>query len=220
MSDKHLEDSKVAILGGTFDPIHYGHLRVAEEVRETLGLDKVLFIPTFITPHKPEGIATPPEARLEMVRLAIEGNPFFEASDIEIQRGGRSYTIETVRALMSEGFGDISLILGSDSFNDITTWCEYETLLTLASFVVVERPGHAVKKPAEALPIELARKFWYDGETGAYKNSFGKSLHYVPTTAMGISASDIRERVKEGLSIRYLAPEKVAAFIAEKGLYK
>ncbi|MBI5969952.1 MAG: nicotinate-nicotinamide nucleotide adenylyltransferase, partial [Deltaproteobacteria bacterium] len=149
-----------------------------------------------------------------------KGNPYFEATDIEIKRGGRSYTIETVRALMAEGYADISLILGSDSFNAITTWCEYETLLTLASFVVVERPGHAVKKPAEALPVELARKFWYDAKAGCYLNSFGKSLCYVPTTAIGISASGVRDLVKGGLSVKYLVPAAVEEFIAAKGLYK
>ncbi len=220
MREKNLKDMKVAVLGGTFNPVHYGHLRIAEEVREALGLDKVLFIPTFITPHKPEEGTAPPEARLEMVRLAVEGNPFFEASDVEIKRGGRSYTIETVKALMAAGYADISLILGSDSFNDITTWCDYETLITLASFIVVERPGHAVKKPAEALPVELARKFWYDAEAGCYLNSFGKSLCYVPTTAIGISASGVREMVKGGLSVKYLVPEAVEGFIAAQGLYK
>jgi len=220
MKNKGIKDMKVAVLGGTFDPVHYGHLRIAEEVREALGLDKVLFIPTFITPHKAEGGMTPPEARFEMVKLAVRDNPYFEASDVEIKRGGRSYTIETVRALMKEGYADVSLILGSDSFNDITTWCEYETLIELTSFIVVERPGHAVKKPAEALPVELARKFWYDAQTGSYKNSFGQGLYYVPTTAIGISASGVRQMVKGGLSVKYLVPDAVEKFIAAKGLYK
>lgn len=212
---------KIAVMGGTFNPIHLGHLRVAEEVRERLGLDKVVFMPTFLTPHKTDEMVIPAAMRLEMVRAAIEGNPFFEASDMEVRRGGRSFTIETVRALKaSDGAIEITLIIGNDSFNEITSWCEYEELFNLVSFAVVTRPGYAVKKPGEVLPVELAAKFWYDPEAGSYRNSSGNSLTYIPATLLDISSSDIRMRVREGLSIRYLLPEQVAGYIVEKGLYK
>ncbi len=212
----------IAVLGGTFDPIHYGHLRVAEEVREDLDLDRIIFMPAAIPPHKPDEQTTPPEFRIEMVRLAVSGNAGFEVSPMEIERGGKSYTIDTVRGLEKRGEKDleISLIMGADSFNEITSWMDYRELLELANIIVVSRPRYAAEKLAEALPVELARKFWYDSVTGSYKNSAGKSVTYLGTTRFDISSSDIRRRVKEGKSIRYLLPPPVADHIAKHGLYK
>jgi nicotinate-nucleotide adenylyltransferase len=212
---------RLAVIGGTFNPIHYGHLRAAEEVRESLGVDKILFIPASTPPHKTGEPGVPPAARLEMVRLAVEDNPGFEVSDIEIKRGGRSYTIDTVRSLKSEGTVSLKvfLVIGSDSFNDITTWCEYEELLRLASFVVVTRPGYAVKTPGEVLPVELARKFWYDSSAGVFMNSDGNTITYQPTTLFDISSSEIRDKVREGKSIRYLLPRAVEDYIRARRLY-
>ena len=212
---------RIAIIGGTFNPIHYGHLRVAEEAREALSFDRVVFMPTCITPHKLKESLTPPEIRYEMVKAAVEGNPGFEVSDMEIRREGRSFTIDTVREIRAaEPSSTVSLIIGNDSFNDITTWCEYEELLKLSSFVVVERPRHISKKPGEALPVELARKFWYDSENQSYANSYGNSVTYLGTTLMDISSSTIREKVRKGDSVRYLLPESVIRIIETRGLYK
>jgi len=212
---------RVAILGGTFNPVHYGHLRVAEEAREAIGLDRVIFMPTFITPHKADEQAIPGELRLEMVRLAVSGNPYFSASDMEIERGGKSYTIDTVRELKGKDKDlEASLIVGNDSFNDITTWREYEELLTLTSFIVVHRPGYPVKKPADALPVELARKFWYDADSGSFMSPFGTRITYLGTTLLDISSSDIRRRVREGGSVRYLLPRPVEEFLSKHGLYR
>ena len=211
---------RIAIIGGTFNPIHYGHLRIAEEAREALSLDKVVFMPANIAPHKTESPALP-EARIEMVRLSIAGNQFFEVSDIEIKRGGRSFTIDTLRALKEKDKSlDISLIIGNDSFNDITTWCEYESIFELSSFIVVERPGYPVKKPGEVLPVELARKFWYDAGKGMFLNSFGTTLTYLSTTLMDIASSDLRAKVREGASVRYMLPDPVIEYIQKTGLYK
>ncbi|MBI4949429.1 MAG: nicotinate-nucleotide adenylyltransferase [Deltaproteobacteria bacterium] len=211
---------RIAIIGGTFNPIHYGHLRVAEEAREALSLDKVVFMPANIAPHKTESPA-PPEARLDLVRLSIAGNPFFEVSDIEIKRGGRSFTIDTLRALKEKDKSlDISLIIGNDSWNDITTWCEYESIFELSSFIVVERPGYPVKKPGEVLPVELARKFWYDADKGMFVNSFGTTITYLSTTLMDIASSDLRAKVREGASVRYMLPDPVIEYIQKTGLYK
>ncbi|MBE7414392.1 MAG: nicotinate-nucleotide adenylyltransferase [Deltaproteobacteria bacterium] len=212
---------RVAVFGGTFNPIHLGHLRIAEEAREALSFERVVFVPTHITPHKSRESLTPPEARYELVRRAVEGNPGFEVSDIEIRRGGRSFTVDTVRELKRERpESSVSLLIGNDSFNEITSWYEYEGLLSLASLIVVPRPGHPVKKPGEVLPVEVARKFWYDSETGAYVNSAGISITYLSTTLMDISSSAIREKVRKGLSIRYLVPESVLKLIKEQELYK
>lgn len=213
---------RLALFGGTFNPIHYGHLRLAEEVREYLGFDRVVFVPAASPPHKPDEFITDPKVRYEMVSIAISGNPGFEVSDVEIKRGGRSFTIDTIREIRARGPEDLSLslIVGNDSFNDITTWCEYEEIIKLSSFVVVPRPGYPVKKVAEALPVELARKFWYDSSTESYVNSYGTSVVYLATTLFDISSSDIRDRVKEGRSLRYLMPPDVEEFVRKKGLYR
>jgi len=215
---------KIALFGGTFNPIHYGHLRLAEEVREGLGFDLVVFVPAAIPPHKGGAEASTAQHRLEMTRIATEDNPGFEVSEMEIRRGGPSYTVETLRELKKNGYkGETdlatSLIIGGDSFNDITTWCEYEEILTLASLIVVERPQTPVKKIAEVLPERLARKYWYDSDSEAYQSDFGTSITYLTTTLMAISSSEIRERVREGLSIRYLLPREVAEYIMTKRLY-
>ena len=211
----------IAIMGGTFNPIHIGHLRIAEEVREAFGLDKTLFIPTYQPPHKDNGSLISSEHRLEMVRLAIKDNPFFEASDIEIKRGGRSYSIVTLKELHEKyPKTDFSFIVGTDSFNDITTWCEYEELFKLANFIVIPRPGYAVKKIGEVLPVELAKKFWYDSEKGAYSNNYGKFVSYMETTLFDISASKIRKAIKEGNSTRYILPKEVADYIRKNNLYR
>ncbi len=210
----------IAVLGGTFNPIHFGHLRAAEEVAEGLGLDKVIFMPSSTPPHKPGETIPGAGLRLEMIKIAIRSNPRFEVSDIEIRRGGRSYTFETVKELKAGKELKVSLIVGADSFNEITSWCEYEELLKTASFIVVPRPGYPVKKVAEVLPVELARKFWYDADTEAYVNSFGSSVTYFNTTPMDISSSGIREIIGQGGSVRYLLDDAVGEFILKEGLYK
>lgn len=211
---------RIAVFGGTFNPVHYGHLRVAEEAREALSLDKVVFMPANIPPHKAEEGLIDPMVRSGLLRLATGDNPGFEISDMEIRRGGRSFTIDTVRELKQDHSLEVSLIIGNDSFNDITTWCEYEELLTLSSFIVVPRPEYPLKKPGEVLPVELAKKFWYDPGAGAYMNSFGNSITYLDTTMMDISASEIRRRIREGLSVRYLLPDAVIEYMRKLGLYR
>ncbi|MBI1912605.1 MAG: nicotinate-nucleotide adenylyltransferase [Deltaproteobacteria bacterium] len=212
---------KIAVIGGTFNPIHYGHLRIAEEAREALGLDKVAFMPTYITPHKADETLSSPLTRLEMVKLAIKDNPCFVASDLEVKRGGRSYTIETVTELKDNlPDTEISLIIGNDSFNDITSWYRYEELFRLVSFIVIPRPGYPIKSPDEALPVELAKNFWYDSKTDSYRNSNGNTITYLDTTLLDISSSDIRKRVRAGRSIKYLVPDIIIEYIAKLGLYK
>lgn len=215
---------KIALFGGTFNPVHYGHLRLAEEVREDLGFEKIVFVPASVPPHKGDKKSLEPEKRLKMTELAIKGNPSFELSDAEIRRRGPSYTIDTLHGFMDKGregnkVKAISLIIGADSFNDITTWCEYEEILELASLVVVERPVTPVKKIAEVLPDSIARKYWYDTGTESYVRDSGVSITYLSTTLMAISSSEIRQRVAKGLSIRYLLPLEVAGYIIENNLY-
>ncbi|MBE9528439.1 MAG: nicotinate (nicotinamide) nucleotide adenylyltransferase [Proteobacteria bacterium] len=221
---------KIALFGGTFDPVHYGHLRLAEEVREALGFSTVLFMPSATPPHKAREEVTPVGVRLEMLSAAVESNPHFEVSDIEVVRQGKegaySYTVDTVKELMgahskrdgAQGL-EISLIVGADSFNEITTWCDYDTLLELVSFVVVARPGYAVKKIAEVLPVELARKFWYDSSIEGYRNEAGRTVTYLGNTLLDISSTRIRELISVGASVEYLLQPEVLKFIEAEGLY-
>lgn len=214
----------IGIIGGSFNPIHYGHLRVAEEAREALGLDRILFVPTYIAPHKQNKAA--PDAlvdakmRLEMTRLAVASSPYLDTSDIEVKRGGVSYTATTLRELSADAGTVLTLILGADQFNEINTWCEYEEILKMVDIAVVNRPGVLTKTMAEALPVELAKKFWYDTEKSLYTSDFGRSVYFLNTMLMSISSTDIRERVREGLSIKYLLPPEVEEYIKNNGLYK
>ena len=215
---------RIGILGGTFNPIHYGHLAAAEEVRERLKLDRVLFIPSFHPPHKQEDDVPSAVHRMEMVRIAIIENAAFEPSDIEIKRGGKSYTIDTIEAL-KRTYPDAELffITGVDSFLDIQTWNSWERLLSVCTFVVLSRPGYQFAdllkidflRSAETQVIELDREQRLHVEIHA--GTFIVYLEMIPL--YDISSTDIRRRVKEGRSIKYLLPEAVETYIINNKLY-
>ncbi len=197
---------KVGLMGGTFDPIHTGHLVLAEDVRDAFGLDEVLFIPSAQPPHK-GGVATvPPEHRYVMTELATASNPFFRVSRIELDRKGPSYSWLTVTELQ-EKYGastDFYFITGSDAINLLDTWHRAEDLLTRCHFIVSVREG---------VPLDEAR----------LAKSFGalakEHIHRLMTPALEISSTDIRERIRRGASIRYIVPDAVADYISKEGLY-
>ena len=211
-------------MGGTFNPIHLGHLAAAEEVRDRLRLEKVIFIPSFLPPHKDEEGIPAGLQRQEMVRLAIKGNSCFTVSDIEIRRGGKSYTIDTIDALLPSHTGaELFFITGLDSFLEIRTWKDWERLLTRCSFVVLSRQGCRFSDLTSlnflpASPQELAeldsgqrdRVVLRHGEIRVY-------LEMIPF--YDISSTDIRKRVREGRSIKYHLPEAVEHYIIENKLY-
>jgi len=206
------ELKKIGILGGTFDPPHLAHLRIAEEVRETWELNKVFFIPAGLPPHKKEGFISSFEDRLQMVKFAIEGNPYFEALDIE-RNMIPSYTLKTLQKLKeiypeSEKY----LIIGWDSFCEFETWWNYEKFLDYTNIVVVPRRIKTWEE-AQAYFYNKIRELW--GNKEAHKKVF-----FCKTTFFDISSSLIRKLVSEDRSIRYLVPEKVYFYIKEKGLYK
>jgi nicotinate-nucleotide adenylyltransferase len=187
------------LIGGTFDPIHIGHLVIAEEALDRLALRTVVFVPAARPPHKREDAVTPVEDRLEMVRLAIEGNPRLSLSDIEARRPSLSYTIETVRELRATfGEEELLFIMGADSLVQFLTWKDPGGLLSTCTFVVVPRQGADVENVA---PEVRAR------------------VRLLDMPLIGISSRDIRERVRLGRTIRYLVPAKVQAFIEKKKLY-
>ncbi|MGQ9630599.1 MAG: nicotinate-nucleotide adenylyltransferase [bacterium] len=190
---------KLGIMGGTFDPIHIGHLIVAENVRVGANLNRVIFIPNRIPPHK-AGTVAPPEDRYEMVRLAIAGNPFFELSDIEMRREGRSYTVDTMRALRRiRPEDELYLIIGADAILDIASWKETAELGELCKFLVLRRPGFSLEGLDERLK----------GRASVMDNPL-----------IGISSTEIRRRLSSGKSIRYLVPEGVRRYIETRNLYK
>jgi nicotinate-nucleotide adenylyltransferase len=187
---------KIGIIGGTFNPIHLGHLILAEEMRQKISLNKVIFMPANLPPHKKNGEIIPAHHRLRMVKLAIRANPYFSVSDIEINRGGRSYTIDTIRELNKIYSGDeLYFIIGSDLIKYLNEWKDLKQIIALVKFIVATRPGYSL----ENLP--------------AY-------MRTIDIRAVDISAFEIRQCIKQNRSFRYLVPEVVRRYIIKKGLYK
>lgn len=187
---------KIGILGGTFNPIHVGHLILAEQVTEILKLDTIIFVPTSLPPHKDNGDIANPRDRYAMIKRAISGNRKFNVSDVEIKRGGRSYTVETLKALhASHPRDELYFITGSDLLKYLEAWKDIADVFSLAKFVVASRPGY----PLENLPKEIIS---------------------IPIKAVDICAYDLRQRIREGRSIKYYVPDAVIAYIAKKGLYR
>jgi nicotinate-nucleotide adenylyltransferase len=207
---------RLGIFGGTFNPIHFGHLRAAEEVRQAAGLDEVLFVPSHIPPHKElAGNATAAQ-RLEIVRLAIRSNPFFRLSSFEVEQGGSSYSIMTIEHVRRDYGITPHFILGRDAFNEISTWYQAKKLFGLAHFVVMSRPGATGLVLADVLG-ELAEDFRRD--EGGYVNKCGNRIVFVEVTALDISSSLIRDLCKRGKSIRYLVPEEVEEYMKKERMY-
>lgn len=210
-SSRELPDLRGAtgILGGTFDPPHLGHLAIADDVREALGLGVVLFVPAGIPPHKPDRLVSAPSHRVAMVQLAIAGNRAFRLSRVEVDREGPSYTVDTVALLREDAARRGAeerhvVILGGEALAQLTAWREPERLLRSCHVAVVERPGSRTPgRPwlGEHFPGLEDRVVFLSGP---------RLCHF---------SSDIRLRVAEGRSIRYLVPPKVAAYMAEHRLY-
>jgi nicotinate-nucleotide adenylyltransferase len=190
---------RLGIFGGTFDPIHLGHLLVAEVTRCLLRLDRVMFVPSRVPPHKGE-VSTPAETRYRMVTLACESNPFFGVSDHELRRQGPSYTIETLRAFREEFPAETEhyLMIGADSARDFESWQAFEELLEESTVVVMGRPGVT----ASQLPERV-----------------GARTQYLSTPLIEISSSSVRRTVREGGSIRYMVTDPVEEFIRSERLY-
>lgn len=187
---------RIGILGGTFNPIHIGHLILAEEARFKLKLDKLILVPAFMPPHKDTSDVIDAKDRLEMVRLAIEDNPVFEISTYEVDSKKKSYSIDTLKEFRKI-YGDeaqLCFITGSDSLKDLFSWKNINDIFKISKFIVANRPGYPLKDiPKEADTVVI--------------------------TPIEVSSEDIRKRIKEGRSIRYLVSEKVRKYILEHNLY-
>lgn len=218
--------SHIGLFGGTFNPIHNGHLTIARQSREALGLDRILFIPTGNPPHKAETDLAPAKDRYEMVRLAIASEPAFAVSDVEMRRPGKSYSIDTVRALRQEHGPDVplSFLIGLDAFLDIPTWREPDALLQLCSFIVISRPGMSFQSLSRlALLPPLSQPSLADIDAGRITRlDIAAGRQYVTCLRLppcDISASDIRAKVRQGFSLANLLPPSVQSYILHHHLY-
>ena len=211
----------IGLLGGTFDPIHFGHLRLAQELAGGLGLERVRFIPTGTPPHRNSPQVTGTH-RLQMVRIAIAGNPVFEADDREIRREGVSYSYDTLIELRDElGERPFCLLMGADAFAALATWHRWQDLFDLAHVVIAHRPGFRLQDLEAALPATL-RKIYLRrlaDASGALRASAGSILTR-EITALDISATQIRAMLAQGSSPRYLVPDAVLEYIDHNHLYK
>lgn len=187
---------KIGILGGTFNPVHIGHLILAEEAREKLGLDKVIFIPTALPPHKDNVNIAPAVDRLKMLKLATKSNKYFAVSDVEIKRKGRSYTIDTLKELKKKYKNDeLYFIIGSDLLKYLNEWKDLSQILKMVEFIAATRPGYSLEK----IP---------------------PYIHTLPIRAVDVSGFEVRQCVNQGKSFGYLVMDKVFDYIKRKKLYK
>jgi nicotinate-nucleotide adenylyltransferase len=189
--------SKVGIFGGTFDPIHMGHLITAQSVKELRNLEKIIFIPAFISPHKSDAKTSSAKDRLNMIKLAVEGIPFFDYSDMEVKKGGISYSVDTLRELKKQ-YTELEFIIGYDNIFTFHTWKEPDEILKLAKIIVLKRRS---SHPPE------------------FEDMYYHQAIFVETRGIEISATNIRERVRNGLPINFLVPPDVMEYIYKQKLY-
>lgn len=195
---------KYGIMGGTFNPIHLGHLMISEYIREDMQLDEIIFVPTGNPPHKK---TTDAELRYKMVELAVEENKYFSISDIEVRNSDISYTVDTITKLEKELDGKIYFIIGSDTLFQLKTWKKIDLLFEKVEFICAIRPEYV---STQILDLEL--KY--------LKQKYKAEIHIVETPLYEISSTDLRNRISKGKSVKYLIPDKVIDYIKEKELYK
>jgi len=199
-------NKSLGIMGGTFDPIHYGHLIAAECARIEFALDRVIFIPACIPPHKDAGEILDENLRYHMVEMAVSSNQYFKVSDLEFRRGGISYTIDTIDYHLKAYPGvNLFFIMGVDSLFIMDTWKDIDRLGGMCSFIVVTRPGYNIDDEKNVRD-KLPKSFW-------------NNAHFLQIPGLDISSSDIRQRVKLGQSIKYMLPADVENYIQEKNIY-
>jgi nicotinate-nucleotide adenylyltransferase len=212
--------ARIAVFGGSFNPVHYGHLLLADEIVELVGVDRVLFVPAAQPPHKPAAHLAPAAERFAMVRLAIAGHARLAVSDIELRRAGPSYTVDTLEELRRTG-DELFLLVGSETFLDLLTWREPARIAQLARLVIVPRAGSAFdteSAAAQKVLREIGVTGGFVGATGGTPLPRGVLVAHAPS--LPISASDLRRRVREGRSLAYRLPPSVIDYIATRGLYR
>lgn len=210
---------KTGIFGGTFNPVHNAHLRIAEEIREHFDLGRVIFVPAATPPHKPLADDLAFAHRLKMVELAVKGNRFFSVSDLEGKRAGKSYSIDTLHEFrMQYPRDEFFLIMGSDSFAEFGTWKEYAAIFSCCNIVTITRPGSRIAL-MEALPVDIAHEFCYHEPEKRLSHLSGYSVYAIEGTQLDISSTTIRSLVRRGRSIKYLVPETIERYIIQQRFY-
>ncbi|HOM72971.1 MAG TPA: nicotinate-nucleotide adenylyltransferase, partial [Armatimonadota bacterium] len=195
---------RIGIIGGTFDPVHIGHLIIAQEAWHKLELEKVVFVPAGIQPHKPDRPVTDREHRFNMVKLAVEDNPVFEVSRAELDRPGPSFTVDTL-AEFKRIYGDetrLFFIAGADAILEIQTWHQPDKIIEYAALVAAARPGYDLSRAKKLLPEEFLQR-----------------IIFLEAPSVDISATQLRERVANGIPVRYLIPDPVVRYIIENRLF-
>ena len=212
----------IGLFGGTFDPVHHGHLRAGEEIRQAFSLSWVEFLPARIPPHKTDQPLTDIRHRVAMLRLAVEGNPYFRVSEVEATREGVSYLVDTLKAYREHYPEGVSLyfIMGMDSYQEIATWHRYDELFSLSHFVVITRPGYERPELADVVSRNVASRFSpMAGEKDGFEHATGHRIYFRETTLLDVAASRLRAWIREEQSVRYLIPERVWGYVQENGLY-
>ncbi len=209
---------RIGLMGGTFNPVHLGHLRAAEEVREKFKLNIIYFVPCNEPPHKSNIDLIDANIRLQMLKLAIKGTDAFRCSDIEIRRGGKSYSIDTIRHFLERGIkgSQIYFILGNDSFAEIKTWKNYKELIESCNFIIIKRPGYGEFSLKKQLPLDLFKILSYNKKIKCYETRSKKRIFLTEIKGLEVSSSMIRELIRRGKSIRYLVPEDVFNYIKKR----
>lgn len=197
--------SKVGIFGGTFNPIHCGHLMISEFIREECGLEEIIFVPTGNPPHKT--VQVDAKMRNDMVRIAVRDNPYFCVSDIETNREGNSYTIDTIEQLQQSDCREMYFLIGLDTLFELKTWKNIECLAKKIHFIVALRPGYM---NSDAIEQEISQ----------LQDLWKVDIQVISTPLYEISSTELRARIAEDKSVRYLLPDEVMAYIEEKGLYR
>jgi nicotinate-nucleotide adenylyltransferase len=211
--------ARLGVLGGSFNPIHYGHLLLADEVLEALGLDRLLFVPAAAPPHKPATQLAPATDRFEMVRLAIADHPRFAVSDLELRRAGPSYTVDTLQELAAGG-DRLFYVVGSETFLDLLTWREPRRIAQLARLVVIPRAGSPFD-PESAAAQKVLRDLGLEGGfVSAEAGVPDRGVLVVHATSLPLSASELRRRVREGRSLAFRMPPAAIAYLRSHGLYR
>lgn len=216
---------RVGLLGGSFNPVHIGHLRAAEEVRQKFSLSRIVFIPAAVNPQKDKNAMAGADQRLEMVRLAIEDNPFFDVSEFEISAEGPSYTIDTLTH-MKNSFADQEnyFIIGSELFATINTWKRYSELFHYANFIVVSRPGYTEDYRKLSFPHSIKDDFRYIYEKEAksiiaFEHVSSHRVYFTAIRGFDVSSTGIRKLIERNCSVRYIVPNRTEQYIMKNGLY-
>ncbi len=215
------KSTRLGLFGGAFNPVHFGHLRAGIEIQEAFHLNRVLFIPTAVPPHKETHNLLPFAHRLKMLRLALDGHPFLKVSEVEKKREGKSYSIQTVRFFKKtlDSKTELFFIIGLDAFLEIETWREYRNLFKLCHFVIMDRPGYHRDRIKEFVFQKITPDAIYFPGENRFLHPSGFSIYLFPITLMDISSTRIRQLRQGNQTIRYLLPEKVENYILERNFY-